>query len=180
MKPLKTPWVRVCSFLLGAWLISTVFMVFVASGNFHIMKPENLRDAAEIYKAIPEAKRAAAIKHGANELNYFFFFYYNWAQFVMGLLVLASAWAANLRSRVFWGLGVASLLIALSSAAYFTPLITELGRQIEFMPRDPMPDEVKRFGMIHGMNFLLEFFKCALLAGATAVVVRAESPAAAG
>ncbi|MDF1663422.1 MAG: hypothetical protein P1V97_16750 [Planctomycetota bacterium] len=162
--------------LLGGWIFATAFMMWVAIGNFHVMKPGYLPKAAEVYKAIPEADRALAIKYGANELNRYFFSYYNGIQLGISILCCGLLAASRRPGKIVWGSLILCLGLCLTLEFYFLPIIVDLGREIEFMPRDPMPPEAKRFFMLHGINNLLEIFKGVLLFTATIGLLWPQNP----
>lgn len=42
------------------------------------------------------------------------------------------------------------LALAAVLTLYITPEIVALGRQIDFVPRDPVPPEMPRFRVLHG------------------------------
>lgn len=157
--------------LLGGWIFGTAFMMWVAIGNFHVMKPSYLPKAAEVYKDIPEADRVLAIKYGANELNRYFFSYYNAIQLGVSALCCVLFFASRRKSKLVGGILILSLGLCLVLEFYFLPVIVDLGREIEFMPRDPMPPEAKRFFMLHGINNLLEIVKGVFLIVTTICLV---------
>jgi hypothetical protein len=164
--------------LLGGWFFATLFMGFVASGNFHVMKPDYLPKAEQVYKAIPVADRPLALKYGANELNRFFFTYYDLIQVFVAVAACGLFAATRRGGKVVWACLIICLLMSLSFQFYFLPVIVDLGREIEFMPRDPanLPPEVKRFGMLHGINILMEMAKLAILFVASIPLLRSKEP----
>ena len=156
--------------VLGGWLFATLFMMGVAIGNFKVLKPEALPKTEVVYAAIPIEDRPLALKYAANELNRVYFKIYNRVQ--LGLAALAALLCFSLARPGWSGRAVRWVLLlclalCLAFELYFIPTIIELGREIELMPRDPMPPEVKRFFMIHGINNVLELLKAALLLGAS-------------
>jgi hypothetical protein len=162
--------------LLGGWFVATIFMGWVASGNFHVMKPDFLPKTEQVYKAIPIADRPLALKYAANELNRYFFTYYDLIQ-VFVALAACGLFAASRRGGSFvWTCLILCLLTSLSFEFYFLPVIVDLGREIEFMARDPMPPEVKRFGLLHGINLLLEMGKLLILLAASISLLSSKDP----
>jgi len=157
--------------VLTAWIVLMVCMGFVATGNFAVVEPDALRDADRIYAALEAGdERRMALRYVASELNRAYFQRYDTASLVLALAAL------GLRLRV--GGHRASLIALLLCAglvvlnvAYFTPTILELGRQIDFMPRDPPPPEVAEFFRLHGVNITLGLAQLVLLAGLLVVGV---------
>lgn len=63
------------------------------------------------------------------------------------------------------GLGILAMLATVVlMLAYLTPAIVSLGRELDFVPRDPAPPGMQRFWILHGAYTTLEMIK--LLVGA--------------
>ncbi|MCB9897398.1 MAG: hypothetical protein H6825_05295 [Planctomycetes bacterium] len=163
---------RLLLFALGVWCALSFAMGFVATGNFHVVEPAALRNSTEIYAAIPlegDARRMA-LRYVASELNRFFFARYDLANVALAALC---TWLVFLLPRRKSQIAlVACLLVALASAFWLTPTIVELGRQIDFMPRDPKPPEVVRFYELHGVSISLGLLQLALALGVAIGLLR--------
>ena len=76
--------------MLGVWLVLTVAVGFLASGNFRVLDSERMRHADPVYADIPAGDdRRQALRYAASELNRFYFAVYSKAQLVVAGLALA-------------------------------------------------------------------------------------------
>lgn len=175
--PSERRWARnLLLWLLGGWLFLSVSMAFVASANFRVLDVERLRQADQIYAEIPAGEeRRRDLRYAASEINRYLFSAYSDVHLVIAGAAFGLVWIVRLpRRRMLWiapalGLGLA---LALLFALWFTPTMVELGRQIDFMARDPAPPPVRRFFQLHQINVTLEMVKLALIAAVTAALVR--------
>jgi len=152
--------------LLGAWLMMTVCMWFAATGSFgtvrRILEGGNSQFTETTRQLTADQTRLTA-RHVASEINRTHFRAYGWAQLVLGfalLLLLALQTPRDGTSLIIAG---AMLAVVAALTLYVTPEIVALGRRIDFVPRDPAPPEMPRFGILHGAFTLLDGLK--LLAG---------------
>ena len=137
------------SWLLGAWLMSSLAMTLVAIVNFTTLTPDDLREAKEIYRDLgDEETQTVKLRYAASELNRKLFDLYGRSQIVIGILALLAALAAR-AGRLILILTLVSLGAALAFQLWLVPEIVELGRTIDFMPRDPKPKEVLAFDDLH-------------------------------
>jgi len=152
--------------VLGAWLMLCIAMFVVASGNFGQLTPDGLHDSAKVFAKLEAGEpRRLALRYVAAELNRTYFSQYAMAQTALALLAIGLYFASGRGGKLApIGLGLA-LVIALLVLFYFTPTIARMGREIAFMPRDPKPPEVSRFGMLHGISMLVDLIKTILVAG---------------
>lgn len=132
--------------LLGGWLFVSVAMAYVAGANFIELKPENLRNADEVFAEIPAGEeRMRALRYIASELNRTFFATYSVFQEVLGAL----AFLLLLASRRGRWVGVVLTAAAFLTTVWFdlaTAEIIEMGRGIDF---DRDPDAVAAFRRFH-------------------------------
>lgn len=168
---------KIMLWLLGAGFVLSVTMGYVASANFRVVDPESLRNADEVFASFEEGDpRRMALRYVASELNRHFFSVYTYLH--TGLFGVAAVlyFLARLKSRiVFLGLGF-GVGLSLLYLFYFTPVLTEIGREIDFMSRDPKPPQVERFYSIHGVNIVLEMIKLGLILLMSAILLRSRSP----
>ena len=160
-------------FVVAAWITLTITMAFIASMNFKVLDTENLRQADEVYRAIPEEneQRWMAVRYAASELNRFYFTAYNWIQLALaGLTVLLVRFVPGAKKTSI------VLLVCFATAIVLLypllPMIVELGREIDFVPREPETAERTRFGKLHLLNVSLELTKLALLGGVAVALIR--------
>lgn len=162
--------------LLGGWLFLSVSMAFVASANFRVLDAERLRQADEIYAEIPAGEeRHRDLRYAASEINRYLFSVYSAVHLVVAAAAFALVWIVRLpRRRLLWiapALGV-GLALALLFALWFTPTMVELGREIDFMARDPAPPPVRQFFQLHQINVTLEMIKLGLITAVAVALVR--------
>ena len=162
-------------FCLGAWVMGTVCVSIVAMQNFYTIDrllagPGHEAFAGFVEDAGGEAARNV-LRYLSSELNRLFFQLWNAAQFAIGGAALWLVWslpgARRLRALL------AGLLLLLAFLTFWvTPQIIEVGRSLDFVPRDPPPPSVATFGILHATYTMLELFKGAAALGAAVWVVR--------
>ena len=89
---------------------------------------------------------------------------WNWSQLVLGATALwlivgrtrPEAYAAR-TGRVI----VAMLAVVVLMLVYLTPAIVSLGRELDFVPRNPEPPGMQRFWILHAAYTSLELLKLA-------------------
>jgi hypothetical protein len=115
----------------------------------------------------PEDRRIV-LRHLASEINRWMFHTWSLVQLVLGAVLLALLWPLGGAPRVL--VGIALILVVLQAVGL--PLITLLGRQVDFFPR-PLPAAIgRRFGVLHAAYVLADLGKAALLLGAAWSLVR--------
>src|SRR6266581_4082258 len=110
---------------MALWLMGAVSMAVVATQDFYTIDrlleaPPHPTFAADVQKLGHDAARDL-LRYLSSELNRLFFQYWNLAQ----------------------------LAIAVFVTALITPRILSVGRSIDFVPRDPPPDGLRTFGLLH-------------------------------
>jgi hypothetical protein len=140
--------------LLGAWLLGLVAMAAVAMQNFYTI--DRMLDSlpnstfARGVEALDEHEAPAArdfLRYLSSELNRLFFWGWGLAEVVIGAAVTWLAWSFPER-RVRW-VAVAMLATTLVLTFGATPPIVSIGRELDFVPRDPPPPELATFGLLH-------------------------------
>jgi hypothetical protein len=154
--------------LLGAWLAGSLIMFFVATQNFRTVDRILTQPGAEAagpLGAVPAAALRPLLRHLASELNRLYFFAWGIVQIVLGLAVLALVF----RDRTPMILAASMLLLAAGLALFVTPQITEIGRELDFVSRNPLPPAsaplMAQFWKLHaaftgldGVKIVLGFF----------------------
>jgi hypothetical protein len=101
------------------------------------------------------------LRYLSSELNRLFFQYWNYAQFLIGGVVIWLVLGLPDGARLKWPLGVMlAILIVLTFVV--TPPIISIGRGLDFIPRDPPPSSLATFGIYHGAYLGLEMIKAAI------------------
>lgn len=157
--------------LLGGWLFGTVIIGTVAAENFFeidrlLAGPSHrvfLQDVAQLQPG--EARNL--LRYVSSELNRLYFNVWGWVEFVLGITVLVLAGWLKQRKLVI-GFGLMLAIVAVM-AFYITPEITQVGRALDFVPRQPTPLEYPTFAKLHGAYSILDLVK--LLIGIWMAVV---------
>lgn len=169
---MSTRWGGALLWLLGGWFVLTAGMGYIASANFRVVEPDGLRASADVFASLAEGEeRRQALRYVASEINRHLFALYGWVNLACAVLSVGLWFLAGRPSRLVLGMLVACLAMAIPIAFYFPSALTELGREIDFLPRDPPPPEVVRFYDLHTIDVLLELAKLVLLPVAAAVLV---------
>lgn len=170
----RLAWVnRLLLWVCGGWFFLTVSVGYVAIANFSQLKPERLPEAETVLGQFGDAKaKARTLRYVASELNRHFFSVYGWANLMLAAvaLVLVSTSPRKSRWRTFAIL--ACFAIAAIGILYLTPTLIDLGRQIDFVPQEQMPEPVGQFYLFHRLNEGLELLKLVLLTGVSVSLVR--------
>ena len=137
---------------MALWLMGAVSMAVVATQDFYTIDrlleaPPHPTFAADVQKLGHDAARDL-LRYLSSELNRLFFQYWNLAQLAIGILALWLVVKLPGANKPNWGI-VAMLAIAVFVTALITPRILSVGRSIDFVPRDPPPDGLRTFGLLH-------------------------------
>jgi len=152
--------------ILAAWIMATLGMWFAATRSFatveRVMK-SGQPEFVEITKPLGEVPTRMVIRHMASELNRTLFQGYGILQIVFGAILLLLVLRQTPRHTLDISLVAAMLVLSLVLTLGITPLVTSVGRSIDFLPRNPPPPVMPRFWMLHGAFTSLDGIK--LLAG---------------
>ena len=171
------------AFLLGCLLVGTVLIGFVAAENFFVVdrllespaSTEFRREFQQRLAPLPDGEARVVLRYLSSELNRFYFRVWGGAEVLLaGLLLLLAARGGpkGAKDRTLTvGAGVL-LALSLLMTFYLTPQIVDVGRAIDFIPRDPPPPELRRFGMLHAAYSVLDLAKLLLGIWLTVRVVR--------
>lgn len=162
-------------FLLGALLLGTVLVGFMAAENFfEVDRLLASPTPAEFHQKIAPLAQGDArvvLRFVSSELNRFYFRVWGGAEVLLGAVLLALA-ARDGRDRTFTiGAGV-MLALSLFMTFYLATQLVEIGRAIDFVPREPPPPELRQFGMLHGAYSVLDLGKLLLGIWMTVRLVR--------
>jgi hypothetical protein len=124
--------------LVGAWLAGSLIMFFVATQNFRTVDRilgNPGAEAAGPLGAVPAATLRPLLRHWSSELNRLYFLAWGVAQIVLGLGVVVLVRG----ERVQVTLAAAMLVLVIGLLLFVTPQITEVGRALDFVSRNPLP-----------------------------------------
>jgi hypothetical protein len=132
------------AFLLGVWLTGTILLAFVATQNFATVDrilAQPTPQAATQLSALPHDTMRPLLRHLSSELNRLYFFAWGVAQVAFGLLLLILLLGLNRR----WEAVLVAVMLAIANAQllWMTPRITEIGRALDFVPRNPLPSSAE-------------------------------------
>ena len=163
---------------MGAWLTGTIVVSVVATENFYTIDRLLAQSQNSTFTAVAERLGSGdtrdLLRYLSSELNRLYFQLWNVTQFALGALVFWLLAGNRAASRARWGVAGMLVLVVLL-IAWLTPQIVTVGRSLDFVPRNPPPPAVARFGMLHGLYTSLEGIK--LLAGAVVTYWIARSAA---
>ena len=161
--------------VLGIWLGGSVILGAVVAYNFSgfddlFARNPRLQEQAGFAPEDINAKKSSLLWVHSSELNRVFFEVWNRTQLGLGVLaVLLAAWGGAGRLPLVL-LVVATAIVALISLA-LEPQIVELGRQLDFLPREPPPPMLEDFQRYHGIYFATESLRFGLVLVAALLLV---------
>lgn len=151
---------------MGAWLMGSVCMSVVATENFYTVDRLLAGSSSAAFSSMAHSLGQPAarelLRYLSSELNRLYFQMWNFAQIALGV---AALWVARDRTIGFGSAekGIAAMLaIVVLMLAYLTPAIVSLGRELDFVPRDPSPPGLSRFWVLHAAYTSLEMLKLAV------------------
>jgi hypothetical protein len=153
---MKIPYLT--SWLLGAWIAGSLFMIMVATQNFRsvdrlLASPSGA--SAQIEK-MGRAEARAFLRYQVSEQNRWYFETWEKIQLALGLALLV----LTLRhGRIAFALAAAMFALLLAQRFWITPEIVRIGRLIDFAPQAP---ERQSFWMFHGAYSAVELAKLAM------------------
>jgi hypothetical protein len=166
---------RLASLLIGIWLGISVFMDIVATQNFQtvnrVMTSLDLK-VVETTRKIgdPESTRYL-LRYFAGEANRFLFEQWEWAELMLGLVMLLVLLFCRSNQKIAMSLVLAMVCIVLAQRFKLTPAITTLGREIGFSATAS-----RRFTAYHQAYGIIELLKIALGLGvAGSLLIRRNS-----
>jgi hypothetical protein len=160
--------------VLGAWTMGSICMSTVATQNFYtvdrLLADQHGAFAAMVQKLGQPAAREL-LRYLSSELNRLYFQAWNAAQIVLGAVVLWLIAGSRKRDAAFT-IVAAMLAVVVLMLVYLTPAIVTLGRELDFVPREPPPPGMSRFWVLHAAYTSLEMLKLAAALLAAALIAR--------
>lgn len=147
--------------LIAVWMAGGIFTMLVATQNFHtidrLLETKPNPAFSDLVESIGETKVRKLLRYLSSELNRLYFQVWGICQLVLGLVLVWLVHESQFR-RIRYGV-LAILTVTVVLALAITPSILSIGRALDFVPRDPVPHELKTFGILHGLYASLEFIK---------------------
>lgn len=155
------------AFLLGLWLGGSIVLVAVVGYNFAGIDTSfdvnpKLAERAGFAPEDEAAKKTSVIWVFASELNRAFFHAWNRCQLALGGLAFLVL-AIRLPRRTTLLCVTLALAIAAILTFYLEPRIIEIGRSLDFVPRDPPPGDLAEFYTLHKAYTGLAFAQMVLV-----------------
>jgi hypothetical protein len=162
-------------FVLGAWLGGSVILGAVVAYNFAgiddlFERNPKLQARAGFAPVDTGAKKSSLLWVHSSELNRVFFEVWNGAQMILGALAVLLAVSVKARRLPIALLIGATALVAFGHWVLEPPMV-ELGRQLDFLPRDPPPSMLEDFQRYHGLYFATESVRFGLVCAATLMLL---------
>lgn len=155
---------RFAAFLLGAWLLGSLFMAFVATQNFATVDRVLGAPPTEATKMIqtlgPDNARHL-LRYMAGEENRGFFQAWELAEIVFGVALIA-LFLFGSKNRILAGLTGALLLLTVFQHFRITPDLVAIGRSNEFLTGNTPGRVRSEFGKLHAIYGVVELVKIAL------------------
>ena len=166
--------------VMGAWLMGSICMSVVATENFYtvdrLLAAPGKPAFADLVQKLGQPAARELLRYLSSELNRLYFQMWNVAQIVLGV---AALWLlAGFRKQDPAGKLVGAMLaIVVLMLVYLTPAIVSLGRELDFVPRDPAPPGMSRFWVLHAAYTSLEMLKLAVGLLVAGLIVRRSASA---
>jgi hypothetical protein len=158
---------RISAFLLGAILTGSLFMAFVASGNFQTVS-EILKtpppQADKMIKVLGDENARLLLRYLAGEENRLFFETWETTQLVLGLLLAALLFLGG-NKRLLAGLAGAIMILTVFQHFKITPELVWQGRAIDFVPATGDPTARQQFFKLHAAYGVIEVVNLLLIIG---------------
>jgi uncharacterized membrane protein YkgB len=153
------------AFLLGALVAGSLFMAFVATGNFRTVG-EILKSpppqAEKMIQQLGDENARLLLRYQAGEENRLFFETWETAQIVLGLL-LAGLLILMGERRILAGLAGALVILTVFQHFKITPELVWQGRSIDFVPATPESTARQQFFKLHAAYGVMEAVKLLLM-----------------
>jgi hypothetical protein len=169
-------------------MLGTVLLGAVASENFFMIDRLLISSEASSSRSHPTFQKDAAqlspgearvmLRYVSSELNRFYFNVWGWFELGLASLALLLAVRGALSRKFVIGLGVMLALVAVMTL-YITPRITEVGRALDFVPRNPAPPSLATFGVLHAAYSFMDLAKLGIGIWLAVVLIRGEKGATA-
>ena len=163
--------------VLGGWLLGTLLVGGVAAENFfridRLLDSPSHSSFQDDVARLPAGEARAMLRYLASELNRVYFYVWGWVQLVLGAACFAVAALKLKQKKLLIGFSLMLAVVAVM-AFYITPEIIEVGRSLDFVPREPPPPGMAAFGRLHAAYSILDLGK--LLTGVWMAIVLARSP----
>ncbi len=143
---------RISSFLLGAWILGSLFIIFAATQNFRMAD------------TLGNPESHAMLRVMAGRLNQLFFVNWERVELGLGIALTAFLWFGT-RSRLLASLAVAALLLVGTQHFLVTPQMLSLSAQLDNAAT------ADQFGRLHAIYGIMEIAKLIMCFGLAALLL---------
>jgi hypothetical protein len=137
---------------MAVWLTGSVFITVVATQNFLTIDRLIAGSSNGVFNTLvvtmesPTAREL--MRYLSSELNRLYFQYWNIVQLPVGVVALRLVSGIPGSRYATWGIA-AMVFVVLFLMAFITPPLLSIGREIDFLARDPLPPQMRTFGLLH-------------------------------
>ncbi len=181
---------RLASLLSGAWLMGSLVVMVVAPTNFRmvdaLLDHSHNQGFRSLVEHLGSGSTRELLRYLSSALNRELFERWNVVQMLLGgeLCLLARKRSPATGMGVLFDRQGRRVLLPLLLAtaivvvllAWLAPLITTLGRSLDFVPREPAPPELASFKHWHVAYTVLELIKVGCVGVAAFWLVRGDRP----
>lgn len=156
---------RLSSFILGAWLLGSLFTAFIASQSFanveRIMNNPPSPVAKDMEDLGSDITRQL-LRYQASELNRFLFETWGVVQLGMGAAFLSASVLTSHRSKFLILVSALMMVLVAISTFYILPTMNVLGRSFDFLPLAAAPVDRANHASYHLTYLVMEVLKLLL------------------
>jgi membrane-associated PAP2 superfamily phosphatase len=168
---------RWATFLMGAWVAGALLVSVMASQNFYTIDRLLAGSPSQTFRSLTDQlgdpHGRELLRYLSSELNRLYFQLWNAAQIAIGVIALLLVGRQPSSRRIRWALA-GMLAVVVVMGALLAPQIIVVGRSLDFVPRDPPPPALARFGILHAAYATLELAKLAMGVVVAAWMIRLE------
>jgi len=165
---------RIAAFLVGCWILGSLFMMFVATQNFRAVDrvlATPTAAASPLIQTLGNENSRVLLRQLVADENAFYFESWELAELILGAL-LAACLLFGTRQQVLAGLAVAMVALAAFQHFKVTPEMIAMARSLE--PAASRAD----FARLHALYGILEAAKLGMAIGIAVVILPAWRAAA--
>ena len=133
-------------------------MMVMATQNFYTIDRLLADSPNDVFKSTADAMANPTaremLRYLSSELNRLYFQYWNLAQLVIGVVALWLVSSLPESKPAMWEI-VSMLLVVVFLMVFITPPLVRIGRTMDFIPRDPVPPQMRTFGLLHATYTVL-------------------------
>jgi len=155
---------RIAAFLLGALLLGSLFLAFVATRNFRAVDSvlnSPPPEASKMIQTLGHENARQLLRYLAGEENRGYFEVWELAQLALGT-ALTGFLLFGVENRLLAGLAGMMLILTLFQHFKITPDLLWMGRSIDFLPAAAESETHAQFWKLHGIYGGIEVVKMLL------------------